>query len=138
MQQNNEPDGSQKVTLFSLAERFKNNEIKHKGMDKKPNTIKTYKTTLEHLKEFVKKEKDYSKGLEFEDINLDFYYKFVAFLKGMKLGQNAVSKDVSILKVFMNEWIVVANELSQKITEAKRNYSRLVELEKEVNDFLNK
>ena len=39
----------------------------------------------------------------YEDINLDFYYKFVSFLKGKKLGQNAVSKDIAILKVFMNE-----------------------------------
>lgn len=103
MQQNEEPEGTQKITLFTLAERFKNNEIKNKGKDKSANTIKTYKTTLEHLKDFVKKEKDYSKGLDFEDINLDFYYKFVTYLKGKNLGQNAVSKDVSILKVFMNE-----------------------------------
>jgi len=103
MQQNDGKGDKQKVTLFSLAERFKNNEIKHKGQDKSPNTIKTYNTTLEHLKDFVKKEKEYSRGLDFEDINLDFYYKFVSFLKGKKLGQNAVSKDVSILKVFMSE-----------------------------------
>lgn len=103
MLQNDEPEGGQNVTLFRLAERFVNNEIKHKGRDKSTNTIKTYKTTLEHLKDFVKKEKEYSRGLDFEDINLDFYYKFVTYLRGKNLGQNAVSKDISILKVFMNE-----------------------------------
>lgn len=103
MQQNDGKEKKQKVSLFSLAERFINNEIKHNGHDKSPNTIKTYNTTLEHLKDFVKKEKEYNKSLDFDDINLDFYYKYVAFLKRKNLGQNAVSKDISIIKVFMNE-----------------------------------
>lgn len=102
----NQNDGKEKskmVSLFSLIERFTNNEIKYNGMDKSPNTIMTYNTTYGHLKEFVKKEKDYSKGLDFEEINLDFYYKYVSFLKSKNLGQNAISKDIQILKVFMSE-----------------------------------
>ena len=101
--QNDDKKKKNKATLFSLIERFTSNEIKHKSQDKAANTIKTYNTTYSHLKDFLKKEKEYSSGIDFEDINLDFYYKFVSFLKAKKLGQNAVSKDVSILKVFMNE-----------------------------------
>ena len=101
--QNDDTGKPKAVTLLDLVERFTNNEIKFKGRDKSPNTIKTYTTTKKHLQEFIKKDKEYNKGIGFEDINLDFYYKFVTFLKSKKLGQNAVSKDVSILKVFMNE-----------------------------------
>ncbi|MCF8450693.1 MAG: site-specific integrase [Taibaiella sp.] len=101
--QNDDTEKDKKISLFSLIERFTNNEIKYNGKDKSPNTIMTYNTTYGHLKEFVKKEKEYSGGLDFEDINLDFYYKYLTFLKGKNLGQNAISKDIQILKVFMSE-----------------------------------
>ena len=39
---------------------------------------------------------------------------------------------------FTNDMKVTATELSQRITEAKHNYSELVEIEIEVNKFLNK
>ena len=99
----NDPVYTGKISLFDLIERFTRNEIKYKGQDKSPNTIKTYKTTLGHMKEFMKKDTQYSRGIGFEDINLDFSYKFVSFLRSKGLGQNAVSKDVAIIKVFMNE-----------------------------------
>jgi len=102
--QNDEKEKDTKANLFSLMDRFISNEIKHKSQDKSLNTIRTYKTTKSHLQDFMKQEKEYKNGIDFDDITLDFYYKFVTFLKSKKhLGINAVSKDVSILKVFMNE-----------------------------------
>ncbi len=125
MQQNDEPEGTQKVTLFNLAERFTNNEIKYKGKDKSPNTIKTYNTTYGHMKDFVKKEPEYSKGIDFEDIDLDFYYKFVAFLKGKKLGQNAISKDIQIIKVFMSEAVDLGYTENMKFRHKKFAVARI-------------
>lgn len=39
---------------------------------------------------------------------------------------------------FLDERVVMANDLTARITKAKRNYNELVELEKEVKDFLEK
>ena len=96
-QQEPDPD---KPTLHKLIDRFINNEIKNKGRDKSGNTINTYQTCLGHLNEFEAKEKAF---LDFKDIDLDFYYKYVSFLKKKGLLPNSIAKDIQILKVFMGE-----------------------------------
>lgn len=95
----NESD-SDSPSLSKLIERFIKNEIKNKGKDKSPNTIKTYKTVQGHLNEFQQRNRYI---LNFEDITLDFYYKYVSFLKDKGLKSNAIAKDIQILKVFMSE-----------------------------------
>ncbi|MCO5238114.1 MAG: site-specific integrase [Chitinophagaceae bacterium] len=95
-----------RTTFLNLLERFITGEIKHKGRDKAPNTIKTYNTLKGHLIAFQKKNKAlYPDGLDFKNIDLDFYYKYTSFLKRKGLGVNAVSKDIQILKVIMREAI---------------------------------
>lgn len=90
-------------TLHSLIDRFVNGEIKHKGKDKAANTIKTYKTAKNHLTEF---EKVTGYHVDFNTVNLDFYYKFVSYLRDTaNLSPNAVGKIVQILKVFMGEGV---------------------------------
>lgn len=91
-----------KDTLYQLIDRFINNEIKFKGMDKAPNTLKIYKSCKKHLQEFEKVEKI---KVDYDNINLNFYYSFVSFLKKKKLGQNAVAKYIQTIKVFMAEAI---------------------------------
>ena len=111
-----EPTGNK---LFTLINRFIDGEIQHKGRDKSPNTIKTYRTLKGHLEEYqyVKKE-----VVDLEAINLDFYYKYVSYLRKRKqfhniikklwpektkqiedLSDNSISKDIQILKVIMGE-----------------------------------
>lgn len=116
MQQNT--GGEDQTTLFKLIERFINNEIKHKGRDKSPNTIKTYKTVYGHLKEYAAKTRS---RVDFETIDIDFYHKYISFLRlphyttkkddtrvlTRGLSQNAIAKDIQVLKVFMSE----ANDL---------------------------
>jgi integrase len=123
--QNEETGKGNKVTLFTLIERFTNNEIKYNGRDKSPNTLMTYNTTYGHLKDFVKKEKEYSRGLDFEDIDLDFYYKYVGFLKSKNLSQNAISKDIQILKVFMGEAVDLGYTENLKFKHKKFAVSRV-------------
>jgi len=118
MNQNDE--SADQANLYGLIDRFINNEIMHRGRNKSENTIKTYKTLKGHLQEFerLKREK-----ISFETITLDFYYKFVDYLKKreqfetqirqirpelkkkpiQKLSDNSVSKDIQILKVIMGE-----------------------------------
>jgi integrase len=119
-QNESEVNGPSTPNFFSLINRFTNNEIKHKGRDKSKSTVKTYKTLAGHLYEFekIKKEK-----VDFDTITLDFYYKFVDYLKNRgqyekairairpelkkkrvdKLNNNSISKDIQILKVIMGE-----------------------------------
>jgi integrase len=98
------------VTLKSLAKVFISGEIKSKsGNDKSKATLENYEAVLAHLIEFEKKKKY---RVDFDTITHDFFNKYVDFLrheatynkgkvKGLK--RNTIAKDISILKVFMNE-----------------------------------
>lgn len=107
-------------SLFKLIDRFIKNEIKFKGKSKSPNTLKTYNTLKGHLLEF---QHIYKQKVDFETITLEFFYKFVDFLGKRniyekeirairpelkrkqvdKIGPNATSKDIQILKTVMGE-----------------------------------
>lgn len=106
------------ITLYKLIDRFIDNEIQYKGKSKQPETLKKYVTVRNHLKEF---ERIKRYPIDFDTINLEFYHKYVAFLrsnrtvkiKGEKsvisepLSNNTIAKDIQVIKVFMNE----ANDL---------------------------
>lgn len=94
----NDDDG--KPSFLKLAQRFIDGEIKNRGKEKSTSTIKTYTTCQNHLLEFRKEQKQ---DINFENVTLDFYYKYVTFLKKKGIGVNAVGKDISIIKVFMGE-----------------------------------
>lgn len=66
-----------------------------------PNTIKTYKTTKLHLTKFAENN---SLKLAFDDINLEFYDAYKAYLmKELQLSNNTVGKHFQIIKLVMNE-----------------------------------
>lgn len=111
-------------TFFKLMDRFISGEIKYKGKEKSPNTIKTYNTLVGHLKAFelVKKY-----PIDYDSINLDFLYKYISFLnspytgstagiqdkktldtlKRLPVGQNAIAKDVQILKTVLKKAVTL-------------------------------
>jgi integrase len=89
-----------KPTLYKLIQRFIDGEIKHKGRDKSPATLTKYGTALKHLQDFEAKTRY---KVDFDTITLDFFYKYVSYLKGQGLGTNSISKMVDLVKVFMNE-----------------------------------
>lgn len=65
------------------------------------NTIKTYITTINHLKDFQAK---YKKRIDFNSIDLIFYYEYTEYLiKELKLSTNTVGKNIQIIKLIMNE-----------------------------------
>jgi hypothetical protein len=71
------------------------------GQPISPNTIKTYATTIRHLKEFKVARK---KSIDFKDIDLVFYNEYTEYLiKELKLSTNTVGKHIQILKLVMNE-----------------------------------
>lgn len=86
-------------TLYKLINRFISGEIKHEGRNKSINTLKTYKTTLNHLLAF-EKEKKYK--LSFENMNLDFYNSFISYLISKDLNPNSIGKEIKNLKTFLS------------------------------------
>jgi integrase len=70
--------------------------------------IISYKVQREHertyfyLKDF-EKVKNKGIALDFEDITLDFYTDFTAYLQGLKLSVNTIGHKIQTLKVWLNE-----------------------------------
>ncbi|MEI7472947.1 MAG: phage integrase SAM-like domain-containing protein [Chitinophagaceae bacterium] len=97
----NNAEISNKPTLFSLAQRFIDGEIKFKGKDKSRGSLNNYAAVTKHLRAY----EAFSKSrIDFETINLDFFYSYVSYLKNnLKLAVNTIAKDISIIKVFMGE-----------------------------------
>lgn len=93
-------DEEKQSDFYALADKFIAGEIKFEGADKSKNTTKTYNTVKGHLKAF-ELAKRYP--VSFDTITLDFYYKYVSYLKENGLAPNTIAKHIQIIKVFMNE-----------------------------------
>lgn len=106
-------------TLFSLADRFIKGEIKFKGKDKSKSSLQNYAAVTKHLREFQEKVKY---QVSFETITLDFFYKYVSYLKdNVKLAPNSIAKDISIIKVFMGE--AVDNDYTDNMKFKHKKFS---------------
>lgn len=94
--------GKKKAPIFyQLIDRFINGEIKNKGRNKSRNTLKNYSTLKTHLEAFDIGTRYH---IHFENINLDFFHRYVKFLKEeLKLKPNSIARDIGSLKTVMNE-----------------------------------
>jgi integrase len=90
-------DQKDKISFFNLIKRFIENGF---GGERSHHTLNNYKTCRTHLLAFEEEEKV---KLDFDAITLDFYYKFVTFLKGKGLEKNTIGKNISVLKAFMRK-----------------------------------
>ena len=64
------------------------------------NTIRSYKSTLQKIKDFEKKTR---RKVSFDSIDLEFYEKFRKYLiSECKLLNNSIGKHIKILKTFLN------------------------------------
>lgn len=107
------------VDLYGLIDKFINNEVLIKGKERAKNTIKSYRTIKGHLEEFEKK---VGYKVSFETINLDFYFKYVDFLKKRKrLSPNSIGRDIKDIKTFMR--MAVDMELTDNLQFEKRNFA---------------
>lgn len=122
---NQNRDNPDRPSFYKLLDRFITGEILYKGKVKSPNTIKTYNTLKGHLKAFEKVKKW---PVDYSSINLDFLYKYISFLrttfkeqevnaiqdekikktlKSLPIGQNAIAKDVQIIKTIMKKAVTL-------------------------------
>lgn len=80
-----------------------NQFLEVKKNEKRFRTIQKYKTLLDHLLNFEKQKRF---RLAFENINLQFYEKFTAFLMNdLRHSNNTIGKYISSLKTFLH-WAV--------------------------------
>lgn len=89
-------------TLFKLIDTFIENGI---GKKKSDSTVKTYKTTKNHLLAYQEQAKY---PIDFDTITLEFYYNYIKWLAKNKgevkgLSQNSIAKEIKTIKTFMNE-----------------------------------
>lgn len=100
-------------TFFSLLDRFIAGEIVMKGQKIKLNTIKNYQTAKGHLLEFQNRT---GYKIDFEHINMEFFDRFVTFLKSKKihkytgkagLSKNTIAKSVAVIKTVMNRAVLL-------------------------------
>lgn len=85
-----------KQTFFNFIENY----IKESLAIKREGTIKVYNTTFKYLKEYSSK----YKSIDFENITLEFYNNYTAFLsQDHSLSANTVGKHIKTIKAFMNE-----------------------------------
>jgi integrase len=83
--------------------------------------LKNYHAVTKHLKEY----EAYSKTkIDFESINLDFFYAYVSYLqKKQKLAVNTIAKDIAILKVFMGEAVDLGYTDNMQFRHKKFSFS---------------
>jgi integrase len=96
----NEEIPEEKNKFYDLIDRFISGEIHVAGKEKSKSTLENYRATKVHLHGYEARMKS---KLTFESINLEFFYKYVTYLKGLGLAHNTLAKDIKTLKVFMNE-----------------------------------
>lgn len=118
-------------TLYSFAEKLieeQTQRIKSKGKFEGRNTIvNSYKQTISILKEYQTSKR---KPINFETIDLDFYYDFVEFLESRNYALNTIGKYIKTLKTFLNE----ANE--REVTDVNAHKSKHFKVLKEEIDTI--
>ena len=99
------PKTNNKLDFFSYFDKFiKESEFKTNDKTKKiysPATISIYNTALNHLKEYAKSKK---KRIDFDTIDLDFYYSYYEYLtKVKKFSENNKGKLIKVIKTVLND-----------------------------------
>lgn len=108
----------QEIDFYGFIEKFIKNEILNKGKERSKNTTKSYKTIKGHLEEFEKKT---GYKIDFDTINLNFYFSYIAFLKKKKLAPNSIGRDIKDIKTFMR--MAVDMELTENLQFEKKNFA---------------
>ena len=90
------------VTLYSHIESV----IKHrkengnKSRDGKDHRLIQYNLAFNRLKDFAAQK--YKRDLSFNDIDLDFYNKYIKWLRDYPYAESTIGKEVKVLKRFLN------------------------------------
>ena len=90
-------------TFFEFSddyiERKKNQSINLSSVKLSPITVRSYQQTINRIKEFNKKT---TYNLDFENIDLKFYYAFVSYLEKYGYSVNTIGKHIKNLVTILN------------------------------------
>lgn len=99
------PDKEKKLDFFGYFEKFID-ESKLKTSSKTKslysvNTIKNYRNTLTHLRDYSKSK---NRKIDFDTIDLDFYHELVEYLTNVKdFSENTKGRIIKIIKTVLND-----------------------------------
>jgi integrase len=111
------------LDLYGLIDMFIKNEVLNQGKERAESTTKAFKTLKGHLMDF---EKRTGYKIDFETINLPFYFQYVDFLrKKRKLAPNSIGRDIKDIKTVMR--MAVDMELTENLQFEKRNFAVIKE-----------
>ncbi|WP_024482450.1 tyrosine-type recombinase/integrase [Cellulophaga baltica] len=115
-----------KITFLQYADNFvdsqSNNAITASSMKLAPVTVRSYKQTIEKLKDFNKENK-YS--LDFDTIDMNFYYSFVSFLEEKEFSLNTIGKHIKNINALMNR--ATEDEVNTNLKYKHRDFKRVSE-----------
>jgi len=136
-----EEEKEAKITLVNLFQEHNEDLQKRIGIDYSKSTVTKYKTTLKHIKGFLKSK--YSKDdINVEDINNLFVTSYETYLKvNMKIGHNTAMKYETIFKKIVkvamaNDWLKKDPFTNYKISVKPTERPFLTE--EELNTLINK
>jgi len=99
------PDKEKKLDFFGYFQKFID-ESKLKTSNKtkslySANTIKNYRNTLTHLRDYSKSK---NRKIDFENIDLDFYHDLIEYLTNEKdFSENTKGRIIKIIKTVLND-----------------------------------
>ncbi|WP_418604597.1 tyrosine-type recombinase/integrase [Hwangdonia sp.] len=115
-----------KVSFFDYADAFvkrhENISITADSIKLNKITIRAYKQTIKQLKEFNTKKKY---ELDFDKIDMDFYYAFVSFLEEKNLSLNTIGKHIKNLIALLNR--ATEDEINTNLKYKHRDFKRVSE-----------
>ncbi len=103
-------------TFFGFAEEFLSMQLA-KG-EIKPISAKGYQTAIHHLK-------DFKPALNFHEIDLNFYDRYVAYLKGLGLSTNSIGTNIKRLKWFLSA--ALDRDLHTNLSFKKKSFKTITE-----------
>ncbi|MCR1025751.1 site-specific integrase [Cellulophaga baltica] len=115
-----------KITFLQYADNFvdsqSNNAITASSMKLAPVTVRSYKQTIEKLKDFNKEKKYF---LDFDTIDMNFYYSFVSFLEEKEFSLNTIGKHIKNINALMNR--ATEDEVNTNLKYKHRDFKRVSE-----------
>lgn len=118
--QNSKPLKSESMFEFieQFLEEMRNGVNPNTGKFYAPKTPDTYRICLDKLKDFGVKAK---RKIDFDDINLEFYDDFVAYLSECGYKRNYIGKQIRTLKTFLNE--AMERGLTKNVAHKSRRFT---------------
>jgi len=130
------------TTLYSHIETIiqQRKENGKKSRDGKDHRLHQYNNAYKRLKEFAAV--DYKRDLNFNDIDLNFYNKYIKWLRNYPYAESTVGREVKVLKRFLNLATIegINKKMTYKSSEFKapdKQVKHVFLTEEEVNHLFN-